>query len=38
MEVGVVKFVEQLLPTTEVRGSNPLIGTIYFEHFLSNVL
>ena len=36
--VGVAQLVEWLLPTTEVHGSNPAIGKIYIEYFLSNVV
>ena len=29
------QLVERLLPTLEARSSNPVIGKIYIEHFLS---
>ena len=30
-----VQLVEQLLPTPEVRGSNPVIGKIYNDHLFT---
>ena len=32
------QLVEQLLPTSEVWGSNPVIGKVQIEHLLSTVL
>ena len=34
----VAQLVEWSLPITEASGSNPVIGNIYIEHLLSNVL
>ena len=34
----VAQLVEQLVPTPEVHGSNPIIGKIYIERCLSIVL
>ena len=36
--VVVTQLVSQLLPIPEVRGLNPVIGKISFEHLLSTVL
>ena len=30
---GVAQLVERLLPTLEVRGSNPFIGKLFIKHF-----
>ena len=34
----VAQLVKRLLPTPEIRGSNPVIGKIYIECLLSSVL
>ena len=34
----VAQLVELLLPIPEVRGSNPVIGKIYIEHFTANCI
>ena len=34
----VAQLVKQLLPTPEVRGSNPANGSLYIEYLLSTVL
>ena len=36
--VVATQLVERLLPTEEVRDLNPIIGQIYIERLLSNVL
>ena len=38
MGTGVADLVERLLPTLEVRGSNPVIGKLYITYVLSNAL
>ena len=38
LAVVVAQLVERLLPTTEVRSSNPVIGNIYIEYLLVNCI
>jgi len=38
MGSGVAHLVEWLLTTPEVRGSNPVIGNFYIEHYFFNCI